>query len=347
MIPSRTLVLLLACAGCTAAGDLDRTAAAIVGGVDSTADDDQVVLMLSHDPSRDTAQGTFYEFCSGTLVAPNLVLTARHCVSETKSQHYACDEQGMPALGDPTLGDDFPVKDTMVFTGAALPDTFTPATASAIGKQVVHDTTTTICNADLALVVLDREIPNAKLASLRLDGAIAAGDPLYAVGWGATEDGPLPAMRQRRDDVSVAVVGPSTEAVLGDMLADREMRVTESICQGDSGGPVFDPVTHAELGVVSRGNSGDGNGPDCLGTEHTLMRVPSFKDLIMQGFAAAGQSPRLEMQPDMAQPVDMAAPPMGGGGCAIAGSADLGAPTLALALLAMAAARLLRRRRAT
>jgi len=37
--------------------------------------------------------GYVYE-CSGILVAPNLVLTARHCVSDTLDQTFTCDSGG-------------------------------------------------------------------------------------------------------------------------------------------------------------------------------------------------------------------------------------------------------------
>jgi uncharacterized protein (TIGR03382 family) len=334
-------VLPLLLAGCVAGPAVSQQA--IVGGVDSTSADDEVVLLLSHDKSRDPPTGgQYFRFCSGTLVAPNLVLTARHCLSATASEYYACDDKGQPSFGDPSILADFDPSESMIFTGAKLPDTILPTTATALGKQIVGDDAKTICNADLALLVLDREIPSAKVAPVRLDGAIAAGDAAYAVGWGATVDGPLPKTRQRRDDVSVAVVGPSTEQTLNDMLGDREMRLTESLCQGDSGGPILDPITHAVIGVTSRGYSGDGNGPQCLGTEHTAMRVPSFKDLVLKGYAAAGHTPLAESVPDMAQP-PVADPPAHGGGCSTAP----GAPgVVGLALLAWMLVFLLRRRRA-
>src|SRR5450755_173304 len=43
--------------------------------------------------------------CSGALVAPNLVLTARHCVSDALTQTPACDAQGLSHNGEHLAGD--------------------------------------------------------------------------------------------------------------------------------------------------------------------------------------------------------------------------------------------------
>ncbi len=43
--------------------------------------------------------GTTFELCSGALVAPNVVLTARHCVTKNATTSVACDENGRSANG--------------------------------------------------------------------------------------------------------------------------------------------------------------------------------------------------------------------------------------------------------
>ena len=317
-----TVLASIGTASCVAPDSTGAAQLAIVGGADSTSDDDSAVLIISHDPSRDSGGNMFYEFCTGTLVAPNLVLTARHCLSALDGTDFTCTQSGMVTAGTgATIGVDFPVTDTMVFVGNKLPDTFTKATASAVGKQVVHDSSTTVCNEDLALVVLARQIVGAKITVLRLDGAVTPNEAVYAVGWGATLKGPLPSVRQRRDDVTVDVVGPSDTQFRFDELGDHEFRVTESICKGDSGGPVYDDASHAQIGVVTRGFSGNGAGPACAGTEHTITRVSGFKDLILEGFTAAGATPTIEATIDMATATtDMAVEPAPSGGCDASGT---------------------------
>src|SRR5450631_3812266 len=57
-----------------------RTSEAIVNGTASPATQNFAVL-VEHKVSC-TTTGCTYDECTGTLVAPNLVLTARHCVSD-------------------------------------------------------------------------------------------------------------------------------------------------------------------------------------------------------------------------------------------------------------------------
>ncbi len=281
----------------------DRTARAsdpIVNGVASDASEDEVVLILTHVPSMDTAQGAYYRNCTGTLIAPNLVLTARHCISAVPEATFTCNEDGTVASGTgASIGADYVPSDTHIFVGATLPDTIDPTMFPGQGEAYVHDAATVVCNDDLALIVLAAPIPNAKIAPIRLDGGVTKGETFTAVGWGTTVTDFVPPVRQKRDGVQVLLVGPSTTPYFGSELGDREFRVSESVCTGDSGGPALDSTTGAVIGTVSNGpNGGDTmNGAGCVGTTHTFQSTSGYKDVIMQGFAMAGATPWIEGRP--------------------------------------------------
>ncbi len=67
-------LLLVACSN--ASDDAPRSLAqAVIGGTESSATHDQIVLLVHSDGAK------VFATCSGTLVAPNVVMTARHCVS--------------------------------------------------------------------------------------------------------------------------------------------------------------------------------------------------------------------------------------------------------------------------
>jgi hypothetical protein len=330
---------------------LPLPAHAIVGGKASTAADDAVVLVLTHIPAKDTAQGQYFENCTGTLLAPNIVLTARHCVTASTDGSFRCKSDGTIeplSGGGGRLSADLVPSDALVFVGPKLPDTATPDTANAKGKAYVHDDGTVTCNHDVALIILDRAIPNAKLAPIRLDRGVKKGDALTVVGWGATEKSFIPSGRQKRTGVSVVDVGPSEEPRVGGTLAEKEFIATESVCTGDSGGPAFSATTGAVVGVVSRGENttASTNGSGCLGTEHTFMQVNAFADLVTKAFAQAGGQPIPETQPQAATPdageEDPVAPPAeepapsgSSGGCNVHASSNGSATAILIAFYAL------------
>lgn len=272
----------------------------MVGGTPSTKADDSVVLILTHIASKDPKDGQYFLPCTGTLLAPNLVLTARHCVSPTGDGVFTCNVDGSVRGGSgATFAADVPPSESHVFVGAARPDTLDPSTFPSKGASFVHDASSVVCNADVALIVLSQPILDAPISPVRLDAPVTKGEMLTVVGWGATETESLPQSRRRRAGVQVVNVGPDTTAFVGGELGAKEFIASESVCTGDSGGPAFDATTNAVVGVASRGSNGGitKNGSGCVGTEHVFMQTASFKELVLRAFAEAGAEPWLEGEP--------------------------------------------------
>jgi MYXO-CTERM domain-containing protein len=301
-----SLATLLAVAGCSSGtpsegGDqsIARASSPIIAGTTSTADQDAVVLIVLHDPG-----GQIKGTCSGTLVAPNLVLTARHCVSDT-DEGALCTKAGVP-LQEGAARADLNPSDLSIYTGVdAVQSADKPSLAAARGKQFVHENVSTICNADLSFIVLDTAV-QGRVAALRLTGGTREGEMLTAVGWGITESNNLPGSRQQRGNVAVQAVGPLTldaQSQIG--LGNSEFLVGESICSGDSGGPTLS-AKGAVVGVVSRGGGGgpatpDPNNPSasCIGSGvfNFYTHLGEKAALVAQAFAAAGAQPRTEGDP--------------------------------------------------
>ena len=242
--------------------------------------------------------------CSGTLIAPNVVVTARHCVSQI-------DESVYP----PRAGADFDMKTMGVFlhtdpTGSSI--THAPD-ANVI--KIVHDSATSLGDHDFAMIVLDRAV-STQYSQIRLASAPTAGEGVFVVGYGITDtDGahpPDPHQRYWRDGLSILEVGPTSDGFAG----ANEIILGESICEGDSGGPVKDHGTTALLAVTSRG--GNGSGPSttypaqpCVGsgTYNLFTRVDAFSSLIKSTLAAYGEIPWEEGAP---KPPDPTTPPPAG-----------------------------------
>jgi V8-like Glu-specific endopeptidase len=250
---------------------------AVIAGKASTAAQNAVVLLRIGEDA----------LCTGTLVAQNLVLTARHCVSLT-DEAIACAPSGDALVGG-DVGPDRIASDIVVLTG-------TRANAlheRARGARIVHDKAKNLCNHDLAFVVLDRPVTGTPLAALRTTESTRVGERVTAVGWGLTEDGVLPRARLQRTAVTVLDVGPSRQS------ASTQFVVGEAICSGDSGGPAL-AADGALIGVVSYGGNGDFDPKNpaggCLGPDarNVYSRVAAFSKLVRTAFAAAGAKVQLE-----------------------------------------------------
>ena len=270
---------------------------ALIGGTDSDASQDAVVFLVHKDPTSARVG-----MCTGTLVAPNLVITARHCVADA-DESALCAADGSAMSGGAIAANHDP-KTLLVYTGKNRPPFKSqkdPAPAG-VGAQIVDDGAKNLCNHDLALLVLQAPIADAPIASMRLDGDVKKDETFTAVGWGITSTSTTPPVRQQRAGVKIVAVGPDATRALP--VAPNQFEVGESICLGDSGGPAI-ASSGAILGVVTGGGNGqtstasDPSAP-CVGdaAANLYTRLAPFKDVITKAFGIAGAEPWVEGEPD-------------------------------------------------
>jgi MYXO-CTERM domain-containing protein len=295
-----------------------QAASAIFGGTRDQASASVVAIRVG--------TGASYSICTGAAVAPNVVLTARHCTSVAATSTIGCDENGQSTNGD-HVASDRPATDLRIFTGPAPNLDGTPA---AIGKQVFRPPTKILCNADVALVVLDRALPGVVPLAVRTSGRPTPGETLQAVGYGRNDQG-FPSGTRYARDVTVLAVGAAVTAS-GFRIANGEFEVGQGPCEGDSGGPALSKRTGAIVGVATRGVA------DCTAkTGHAYVEPAAFERLFTEAFAAAGAMLVVEPgggAPPTPAPTSTVSGPGGGdmqsgrGGCGVA-PADDGRPSRA------------------
>jgi len=273
----------------------NRASAAIIGATPSGSADD-ATLSISIASGVDTR-------CSGVLVADNLVLTARHCVSNVSGAPVQCAPSGTPLSAGANILSEHAPSDLTFFVGNAL-----HSTPDATGRQIITDGAAAICNHDLAYVLLDRPIAHATIARFAAS-APSIGESLTFVGYGATEKGATVG-RYRRAGVAISFMGPGISPDGAGGVGDAELTIGESSCAGDSGGAALSDATGALVGIVSRGSNGapydpakDPPSTPCVSdggyvATNFLTRVDRFDTLTTRAFQLAGTVPWIDGQPD-------------------------------------------------
>ncbi len=220
--------------------------------------------------------GDHVTLCSGALVAPNLVLTARHCVSRALTATPSCDADGRSHNGVHLSADVDPGRISIYVGAVVRPESDAPV---ARAERTLHPKSQVLCDADVAFLVLDRPI-DAKILPMRLHSPVEPGDHVVPVGFGG---GPanIVGMKVARNDSTILTIGPAANARTGAVLGPREFEVDQATCRGDSGGPAIDAATGEVVGVVSRGGSCSASG------NHVYTRVDAYARLAAHAFVTA------------------------------------------------------------
>ena len=221
-----------------------RAAEPIQGGTVDKTDTAVVGILIN------TSQGL--ALCSGSLIGPNLVLSAHHCVADPPS-NTACSSSSFGTTYTPAS---FVVTTSYDAAATAFNSNSFPSADNVtwFAVNAVSVPGDNICGQDMSALQLSSPITGVCPIIPRVDADVTDGEAYTAVGFGITS--PKGTTAGTRYTVAGLAVVCAEDCGDPSMSTTQEWEggstAAKGTCEGDSGGPALDSAGRV-MGSVSRG----------------------------------------------------------------------------------------------
>jgi hypothetical protein len=290
IVPAAALAAALA-AGCGSQDPtepLSSASSAIQGGTNDTTDTFAVGIAIMENNLT---------LCSGALLAPNLVATARHCVAPPPPEPIDCSSS--------TFGTLAPASAVFVSNAADL----NQATSFNRVSKIIVPTganQTKVCGNDLALLILTQPIQLPQYVTPVINPPMTDhtvySTTITAIGYGVDTPtdttGATSGVRRIRQDIDLTCIPNDTSFVncfsdprASSFISANEFESGSGTCDGDSGSGAYEQRSFqngqwVSFGVLSRGGV-DADGGTCVGAVYT--RFDAWGSLLVSAAQQAAQ----------------------------------------------------------
>jgi trypsin len=222
-----------------------RSEPRIVGGEPTSINRWPWQAAITANPAYYSGNAMDRQFCGGSLLTPNLVLTAAHCVFDDDTWQFLNASHFAAVTGRTQLsafdGQESALATYYVITNGSGTPLFSPVTYR---WDVVI----------LKLASTSAAIP-IKIAGADEKALWAGGRDAFATGWGATSEGGPQSDVLRSVGVSMTDDGACSQAYPGEIQTDVMACAGvpaggRDTCQGDSGGPLVSPTSTGAFRLV-------------------------------------------------------------------------------------------------
>ena len=221
-------------------------ASAVVGGTDDTTGRFPNVGVLQLQDG-----GEWFDYCSGTLVRPDVVMTAAHCVDFLDPDHIRVSFDAAPNAGSTYYyADHVAIHPAWLAAGPCF------GNSKHACLEPGHE--------DIALIWLQEDVTGITPAPFAdrgyLDSLRLTSQTFTVVGYGVDKfvTGSLLANHPVVIVDGIRSYRNVTAITKQDAFPDRYLKVTKSVCFGDSGGPVFHRGTIVALNTWTFSTRCDG-----------------------------------------------------------------------------------------